>query len=77
MTTFFLENVATRVQAKGHRGVIAVGWPPQRASYRSQFELQAIKERGWLLTKAAELATSRPKTTVNASNFAIAQIESP
>jgi hypothetical protein len=30
-----------------------------------------------LLTKAAEPATSKPKTTVNARNFIIAQIESP
>jgi hypothetical protein len=30
-----------------------------------------------LLTKAAEPATSKPKTTVNTRNFIIAQIESP
>jgi len=45
--------------------------------YCSQPELQAINERGWLLTKAAEPATSKPKTTVNARNFIIVQIESP
>jgi len=45
--------------------------------YGSQFELQAINERGWLLTNAAEPATSKPKTVVNASNFIMVQIESP
>jgi hypothetical protein len=38
-------------------------------SDHSQFELQAIVERGWLLTKAAELATSKPSTTANARIF--------
>lgn len=54
-----------------------VGWQPQGPSYGSQSELQAINERGWLLTKAAEPATSKPKTMVNARNFIILQIESP
>jgi hypothetical protein len=31
-----------------------------------------MNERGWLLTKAAEPATSKPKTTENARNFIIA-----
>lgn len=53
-----------------------MGWQPQSGSYRSQFELHAINERGWLLTKAADAATSKPKTTVNARNFIIDQIES-
>jgi len=44
--------------------------------YCSQLELQAINERGWVLTKAAEPATSTPKTTLNARNFIIARIES-
>jgi len=47
------------------------------AFYCSQPELQAINERGWLLTKAAEPATNKPKTTANARNFIIVQIESP
>lgn len=47
------------------------------AFYCSQPELQAINECGWLLTKAAEPATSKPKTTANARNFIIVQIESP
>jgi hypothetical protein len=38
----------------------------------SQLEVQAIIERGWLLTKAAELATSKPKTMVTAKNCIIA-----
>jgi hypothetical protein len=55
-----------------HLGQSATG-----ASYGSQLELQAINARGWLLTKAAEPATSKPTTTVNARNFIIDQIESP
>lgn len=61
----------TRLSQRG------VGRQPQGGSYRSQLELQAINERGWLLTKAAEPATSKPKTMVNARNFIIVQIESP
>jgi hypothetical protein len=34
-----------------------------------QFELQAIVARGWLLTKAAEPATSKPSTTAKARIF--------
>ncbi len=53
-------------------------WSPRPSGgYCSQPELQAITVRGWLLTKTAEPATSRPKTTVNARNFIIVQIESP
>lgn len=61
----------TRLSQRG------VGRQPQGGSYRSQLELQAINERGWLLTKAAEAATSKPKTTANARNFIIDPIESP
>jgi hypothetical protein len=39
---------------------------------QSQLELQAIIERGWLLTKAAEPATSTPMTTANGRNFIVA-----
>jgi hypothetical protein len=62
---FALSKSARNKQAAARRG------------YCSQLELQAINGRGWLLTKAAELATSKPKTTENARSFNIARIESP
>jgi hypothetical protein len=42
---------------------------PEDCMSHPQFELQAIVARGWLLTKAAEPATSKLSTTAKARIF--------